>query len=199
MPKDTFKNLNENKKKRIFESAVQEFSTRRFSEASLNQIVKAAGIPWGSFYQYFDSKEDLYLYVLDEIRKEKKEVVRDAGALHSEDDVFKAALQTTKATLEWSRVKPEYTRISLLMEIDDSDFITRIRTNMLGSLKKLIELEKERGQIKPETDSDLVADMIYTLIWKQYSLYSLSGMDEVSFLNKLNQGLEIIKKGIEKV
>ena len=30
MPKDTFINLSEEKKKRIFEAAVQEFSTRRF-------------------------------------------------------------------------------------------------------------------------------------------------------------------------
>lgn len=33
-----------------------------FSEASLNQNVRAAKIPWGSFYQYFNDKEDIYLY-----------------------------------------------------------------------------------------------------------------------------------------
>ncbi len=50
MPKDTFLNLIEEKKKRIFDAAVREFSTRCFSEASINQIVKNAGIPEGSFY-----------------------------------------------------------------------------------------------------------------------------------------------------
>lgn len=42
MPKETFNNLSGNKKRKIFEAAVHEFSTRRFSEASINQIVKTA-------------------------------------------------------------------------------------------------------------------------------------------------------------
>jgi TetR/AcrR family transcriptional regulator len=62
MPKDTFFNLDEAKRNRIFEAAVDEFSQRRFSEASINQVVKNAGISRGSFYQYFQNKEDLYLY-----------------------------------------------------------------------------------------------------------------------------------------
>jgi TetR/AcrR family transcriptional regulator len=44
---------------------------QRFSDASINQIIKAAGISRGSFYQYFVDKEDLYLYMLTEIGKEK--------------------------------------------------------------------------------------------------------------------------------
>src|SRR5690554_6562514 len=71
MPTKTFFNLSEPKRKRIFSAAVEEFASRRFSEASINQIVKEAGISRGSFYQYFTGKEDLYLYVLTEIGKEK--------------------------------------------------------------------------------------------------------------------------------
>ena len=64
MPKETFYNLSEEKRQRIFQAAVSEFASHKFSEASLNRIVKAAKIPWGSFYQYFEDKEDLYLYVI---------------------------------------------------------------------------------------------------------------------------------------
>jgi AcrR family transcriptional regulator len=71
MPKDTFNNINEEKKRKIFDAAVLEFSTRRFSEASINQIVKTAGIPRGSFYQYFNYKEDIFLYMYEEIAREK--------------------------------------------------------------------------------------------------------------------------------
>jgi hypothetical protein len=53
VPKDTFYNLSEEKKKRIFDAAVQEFSTRRFSDASLNQIVKAAKNTLGKFLSVF--------------------------------------------------------------------------------------------------------------------------------------------------
>lgn len=35
-----------------------------FNEASINQIIKEAGIPRGSFYMYFQDKEDLFRYLL---------------------------------------------------------------------------------------------------------------------------------------
>ena len=67
MPTATFFNLPEEKRNRIFNAAVEEFAGFRFSDASINRIVKAAGIPRGSFYQYFDGKEDLYLHILEKI------------------------------------------------------------------------------------------------------------------------------------
>jgi len=121
MPKDTFFNLSYEKKKKIIDAAVQEFSTRRFSEASLNQIVKTAKIPWGSFYQYFEDKEDIFGFVYGEILKEKREIISHSVTITPEMDVFEACLKTIKATFEWSRLKPEYSRIGMLMELDNSE------------------------------------------------------------------------------
>mgnify|MGYP002588050180 CR=1 FL=1 len=49
---------------KLLEAATREFSTRPFNEASINQIIKEAGIPRGSFYMYFQDKEDLFRYLL---------------------------------------------------------------------------------------------------------------------------------------
>lgn len=193
MPKDTFYNLSDAKKQRIFDAAVQEFSTRRFSEASINQIVKAAGIPRGSFYQYFSDKEDIFRYMFEEIVREKREIILCADVLDSDADVFEICIQATKASLKWGRSKPEYSQISMLMEIDTSKFITKLRIDSFEGLIKRIERDKERGLIRPEIDADLVADMMYTLIWKQFSLF---GFNENMFLKKINNGLKIIKEGI---
>lgn len=192
MPKDTFYNLSADKKQKIFDAAVQEFSTHRFSEASINQIVKAAGIPRGSFYQYFSGKEDLFLYLFEEILKEKRKIIRQAECFGPDADVFEICIQTTKASFEWGRLKPEYSRIGMLMEIDNSEFITNLRAVSLESLRKMIERDKERGLIKPEFASDLVADMIYTLIWKQFSL---TGFDKDMFLKRVEDGIQIIRQG----
>lgn len=62
--------------------------------------------------------------------------------------------------------------------------------------RAMIAGDKERGLIRPEIDADLVADMIYSLIWKQFSLF---GCDENMFLKKINDGLKIIKEGIASV
>jgi AcrR family transcriptional regulator len=193
MPKDTFHRLPEDKKLRIYHSAIQEFSARRFSDASLNQIVKTAKIPWGSFYQYFTGKEDLFLYMLGEIAKEKREVIGLSEGIEENADVFELCLRTTMATFEWSVNCAEYSRISMLMEIDNCDFVIKIRMELMAGLIEIIEKDKKRGLIKPDTDSALIADMIYSLIWKQYSIYM---HDRTIYQKKLNDGFQIIKQGI---
>lgn len=64
MPKSTFYRLTEEKKERILEAAKQEFFRVPYPEASINKIIKAADIPRGSFYQYFEDKKDLFLFVI---------------------------------------------------------------------------------------------------------------------------------------
>ena len=53
MPKQTFYKLPQEKQERILAAAKREFTQVRYSDASINQIIRDAGIPRGSFYQYF--------------------------------------------------------------------------------------------------------------------------------------------------
>ncbi len=193
MPKNTFYHLSDEKKGRIFDAAVQEFSTRRFSEASVNQIIKNAGIPKGSFYQYFTGKEDIYLYMLEEISKEKKEFIRNKEVIDPDADFFETIIQKTRNSFELGRIKPEYTEIGMLMEIDNSEFITNLRAASAKKLRKMIERDKERGLIKPETDADLVFDLIYTFTIQEYFR---TGSDEKLFLKRLNDAFKMLKEGI---
>ena len=64
MPSSTFLNLPAEKQEKLLEAATREFSHRPFNEASINQIIKEAGIPRGSFYMYFKNKEDIFLCLL---------------------------------------------------------------------------------------------------------------------------------------
>lgn len=59
MPKETFLNLPEKKKEKIIEAAKNEFKRVSLEQASIKNIVENAEIARGSFYQYFESKEDL--------------------------------------------------------------------------------------------------------------------------------------------
>src|SRR5690625_7384528 len=72
MPRLTFFNLPEHKKQTLLDAAKKEFSRVPLPEASVANIVKAAEIPRGSFYQYFEDKEDLYFYLLNEHSKERR-------------------------------------------------------------------------------------------------------------------------------
>lgn len=68
MPTQTFFNLQQEKKTKILEASKKEFSKYSFYDASINRIIKDAGIARGSFYQYFENKEDLFIYILDQYK-----------------------------------------------------------------------------------------------------------------------------------
>lgn len=73
MVKQTFLNLTKEKQDRILLSARKEFSRAPLTEASVANIIKEAGIPRGSFYQYFDNLEDIFYYILETYSKDIKQ------------------------------------------------------------------------------------------------------------------------------
>lgn len=72
MPKSTFFNLPEEKRRQILDLAIEEFAYNDYKTASISNIVARAGIAKGSLYQYFEDKRDLYLYLIQLAGEEKK-------------------------------------------------------------------------------------------------------------------------------
>ena len=88
MPSDTFLRLNDEKKKKLVDASFKEFSLNNFNDASINRIIKEAGISRGSFYMYFEDKKDLYFYLLEQylevlIDNMKTNLIKNKG------DIFK--------------------------------------------------------------------------------------------------------------
>jgi len=76
MPTKAFYNLDIHKQNSILEAAKKEFSDNYYEDASINKIIKEIKMPRGSFYLYFENKEDIYLYVLELYLKEFKKVLQ---------------------------------------------------------------------------------------------------------------------------
>ena len=87
MPSNTFLNLPEDKQTRLMDAASWEFSAKPFNEVSINKIIQDAGIPRGSFYQYFEDKEDLIHYLLEDMREYFIALLRDI-LIEAEGDIF---------------------------------------------------------------------------------------------------------------
>ena len=193
MPTSTFYNLSDEKKDRIFDAALKEFSARTFSQVSLNQIIKNAGIPKGSFYQYFENKEDLYLYLREVASKEMAELLGNISGIDSDADVFEVIMHETREFLERGKVKPGYVEAAMLMEIDDSEFIKKIRKSSSNRYVEMLERDKEHGLIKPEVDSKLVVNMISAFSLNEYFR---NGSDKELYLENFTEAIKIIKAGI---
>ncbi|HNZ50154.1 MAG TPA: TetR/AcrR family transcriptional regulator [Bacilli bacterium] len=69
----TFKNLKKDKRERILEVALANFSTQAWEKITISQIVGQSQIPRGSFYQYFDTIHDLFAILLVYLFRKEQE------------------------------------------------------------------------------------------------------------------------------
>ena len=69
MPTEIFHRLPESKREHVLNALRAEITRSTFENFSINNIVRDCGISRGSFYQYFRSKEDIYLYFLADYQK----------------------------------------------------------------------------------------------------------------------------------
>ncbi len=65
MPLKTFLNLSEERQKEVLNACFEEFAWNDYESASLSRIIAKLGLAKGSFYRYFESKKDLYFYLVD--------------------------------------------------------------------------------------------------------------------------------------
>lgn len=91
MPSATFFHLPEEKRERLLAAARAEFARVPYEDASINRLIRAAGIPRGSFYMYFTDKEELFRYLMESygetlIQRMEERLVWNGG------DLFAAAL-----------------------------------------------------------------------------------------------------------
>lgn len=70
MPKELFFAIGYDKQLRIIDASLKEFSSHLYNDSSINQIIREANISRGSFYKYFEDKEDLYFYIINQVINE---------------------------------------------------------------------------------------------------------------------------------
>lgn len=91
MPKSTFYNLNEEKREKIKRALKKEFTKHTFEKASISNMIEEANIPRGSFYQYFEDKEDALKYIIEDFLNDEKEKIKEL-LMQNEGDIFSTTI-----------------------------------------------------------------------------------------------------------
>jgi AcrR family transcriptional regulator len=197
LPTSTFFNLPEVKRERIFAAAVAEFAERPFSQASINSIIKKAGISRGSFYQYFADKADLYTHVITRITAEKLDVFAEYTLPATDDGFFANTLASLPAVFAWAERRPDYNRIGFLLSQDSTDFAQSLFRQIDGSrafILSMLRRDRDRGLIRADADLEMTVDLfVYTSVYWIQEYYSV-GAESVT--QKLRTFLDILKNGI---
>lgn len=97
--KKLFFELRDDKRTKIIETGIGEFAAHGYYNSSTNRIVKNAGISKGSLFQYFESKKDLYFYIIDFVTNELMVSLKEKAALPT--DLFDRLMKYSELEFNW--------------------------------------------------------------------------------------------------
>lgn len=102
--------------RKLLDAAEAEFGERGFHEASVSGITRRAGTALGSFYTYFDTKDDVFRALVRDMSERVKTQV--GGAIGSDLSPLDVESTALAAFLEFLRTHKEIYRI-----IDEAEFV----------------------------------------------------------------------------
>lgn len=195
MPTVTFDKLSQEKKDKIINAAKKEFARVVFSETSIKNIVEEAGISRGSFYQYFESKEDLLKYILKQkvkIRKDSFEKMLndyDGDIFNIFIKVFEQAIsgEFSKEDLKMMKMIFNHIRICDEKIIPIEDFNNKEcgtnQENCYNNFIKKIDLSK----LKVDNKKDLVILLKMINGYTKKSIYQYYGFEDIKDKEKVKE------------
>jgi AcrR family transcriptional regulator len=166
MPKQTFLNLPLEKRETIMNAAVEEFAEYGLENASTNRIVKNSGIAKGSFYQYFEDKQDVFMYLLDVIEHMEMEYFKDKHPPSNNMDTFQYFHWLVKTGMEFGLAHPRMIQAAWRVLLGEGFYygknLAEYRQKTTTALTTMIKQAMERGEVDPSVDVELAVMVMET-------------------------------------
>jgi AcrR family transcriptional regulator len=102
--KQAFFQLSPEKRDTILSAVLAEFGAHDFDAASLDRIVASAGISKGGLYEYISSKEELYLFCMEQTWSALYQFIKRQAALDNKPlpaDILERFMTVSRIAVEW--------------------------------------------------------------------------------------------------
>lgn len=176
MPKPTFFNLPEAKRKALIELSLEEFAENGPAAASVSRIVARAGIAKGSLYQYFEDKQDLHLYLVDLANAERIAFMQGLRTPDPDESFYAYLRYIMEQQARFRFSDPRFRQILHGALYGDHpgrlEATRRIRETIAGAWRRMIPHGVARGEIDRHFDPEFIiwAFTTLTLDLNQYIL-----------------------------
>ncbi len=203
MPSNTFYRLSEEKKKKLTDAAIEEFSSVSYSEASINTIIAKAEISRGSFYMYFEDKEDLFKYLLSQHKEIFDQITRESFEANNGDlfEGFKMLFRKVNDYLHQPDNQKFLKQVLLNMNSKQEDFIIPHRPHLhqkehFTEILKLVNIKN----LNVESEDDLIAalDIIMPITVHTLVMVVMHELPNDEANRIYLQKLKLLKEGIER-
>ncbi len=164
MPQTTFFNLQKKRREEIIHACFEEFAQHDYKNASVSRIVRRLRIAKGSFYRYFESKKDLYQFLLDRAIALRMEHVKEIFELPA-GDFFSRFEQHLTMQIKFDLAFPlqsAFLHNSLQERNNEASSHMLIRSSemMIELLTPVIEKYKKAGMLRTDIRNDSIVHLI---------------------------------------
>lgn len=209
MPKETFYNLSETKRRLIEDVAFDEFAEHGFDKASINRIVATTKIAKGSFYQYFEDKKDLFAHLMRCVAEKKLAFMSPVLANPDGHDFFTILEALYHSGLAFAKENPKAALIGNQYFTNKEHPVLKdvFRNNFelaRGFYAELLNAAISRGEVKSDINHNFVTHMLLTINMSilEYYFEEVLGQDfdmshlDDDIMDTVRMSLDFIKNGI---
>lgn len=182
VPRDIFNKLDDAKKSKILDAAVEEFSLHGFRQASVNRMVERIGIAKGSLFQYFGTKEGLFKVIFNYAVELVRQSLRQVKQETADADFFERIRKSTLAGARFIKRHPRIYRIYLKMIFQEdfplrAEFLQQVHLFSAEYLRPIVEAGVARGELRPDMDVDMTVFMLDALMDRFLQAYCVPFLD----------------------
>lgn len=200
MPKQRFYNLPAEKKECILNSAIKEFSSVPVNQVSINKIIKGANISRGSFYQYFEDKNDLICEIISGYKNVLVENVKEHLTKKDTDifSLFIGILENVISFIENSKNQKLCFYIFDSMRNDENFFHQIVGHDEIENIVNMIISLINTSKFRYSSRADIinVLDIISAIGFKTVIKIIKKPLYKSKYIEDFKHQLDIIKNGI---
>ena len=203
MPKSTFYNLNNEKREKIEKALKKEFSENTFEKASISNIIEEANIPRGSFYQYFEDKENALKHIIESFLEEEKEEIKEL-LIKNEGDIFLTTLDLYSYFVDKKYNETEmrlFKNIINKLKNENVNIFRNIRINKCQNQKNIgnnCYINTELLNIEDEKDIEYIMRIITCILRAEVIDVMHGKVSKEKGKEELEKQIQILKKGMTK-
>lgn len=191
--KQTFNNLPPERQKQIIDTAIKEFIQNDYRNASLSNIIKKLELAKGSFYRYFNSKKELYLFLVNHVTEGRFDEIEELTT-HLPENLEDLIVANFKNKILFDKKYPVHSGFiyQVMRELGTPELegiALNIKQQILSATKKILLNYQARKTIRQHINIDTAA---WVTVQVQFGIYEYLRLHfDVNFLKNIEQGIPV--------
>jgi AcrR family transcriptional regulator len=187
------------KEERIVIAALELFGKKGFEKTSVESITRKARVAKGTFYNFFDKKEDVLLHFLDrEYGKSEAEIAQKRSSQQAFLDQIELSVSSYIKHIFSDR---EFTKVLIKERIGNiGTGRNKNELRLMEEIFRSIERAKQQREIRLDVDSRRLTEMIFAL-YTMYVIYWTNGFIKTKkeCVARIKEAVQYILNGVEAI